>query len=46
MEEKVGQCAECNQTVYCIAGFLDGFYHEGKLLCETCYKQRLNIREY
>ncbi|SHN10730.1 hypothetical protein [Gracilibacillus kekensis] len=36
MDEKVGQCAECNQAVYCKAGFLDGVYQDGKLLCASC----------
>lgn len=36
MKEKVGNCRECGQIVYCNGGFLDGSHEDGKLLCAEC----------
>lgn len=34
--EEVGVCASCGKTVYCEAGFLQGFHVNGTLLCLQC----------
>ncbi|WP_194841994.1 hypothetical protein [Gracilibacillus salitolerans] len=40
MYEKVGHCTECDKTVYCEDGFLDGVHHEGELFCWKCDQKR------
>ncbi|WP_208590112.1 hypothetical protein [Gracilibacillus suaedae] len=36
MYEEVGRCAECDETIYCKDGFLDGVHHNGKVYCWQC----------
>ncbi|MGP4041798.1 hypothetical protein ACTWP4_18120 [Gracilibacillus sp. D59] len=40
MYEKVGNCSECDKTVYCNDGFLDGVHEEGKVFCWQCAENR------
>ncbi|WP_277679743.1 hypothetical protein [Gracilibacillus dipsosauri] len=41
MEEIVGECLACGETVYCRDGFLDGTNENNKLLCPSCSEELL-----
>ena len=43
MYEEVGHCVECDKTIYCKDGFLDGVHHKGKIYCWQC-SQRGNMQ--
>jgi hypothetical protein len=40
IKEKVGVCADCKKTIYCLDGFLDGgITKEKTLYCFSCLKE-------
>ncbi|MDA8353972.1 MAG: hypothetical protein M0Z65_12525 [Firmicutes bacterium] len=40
MKEKVGVCIDCGNTVFCLAGFLNGVVlKEGRLRCFDCDRE-------
>ncbi len=41
LEEIVGECLACGETVYCRDGFLDGTNENNKLLCPSCSEELL-----
>lgn len=36
LEELIGECAVCGESVYCKGGFLEGTNENGLLLCPKC----------
>lgn len=46
MQEKVGDCAECGEPVYCRGGFLQGVVRDdGSLVCLSCGDKGGNKRD-
>lgn len=36
MQERVGTCANCGKTLYCLDGFFNGVKEKGRILCFEC----------